>query len=82
MFFVTCNVKDYKSGYALLHTICMLRIRVGSEYFQSTRLRVLRTSEVLKYEYEYFSPFNKSARVRVHSTQNVLMNTLMSSVSC
>ena len=54
--------------------------RVGSEYFQSTRVRVLSTSEVL--EYEYFSPFYKSTRVRVQSTQNVLMNTLMSTFRC
>ena len=53
-------------------------VRVGSEYFQSIRVRVLSTSEVLEYEYEYFSPFYKSTRVRVQSTQNVLMNTLMS----
>ena len=52
--------------------------RVGSEYFQSTRVRVLSTAEVLEDEYEYFSPFYKSTRVRVQSTQNVLMNTLMS----
>ena len=57
-------------------------IRVGSEYFQSTRVRVLSTSEVLEYEYEYFSPFYKSTRVRVQSTQNVLMNTLMSTFRC
>ena len=56
--------------------------RVGSEYFQSTRVRVLSTSEVLEYEYEYFSPFYKSTRVRVQSTQNVLMNTLMSTFRC
>ena len=58
------------------------KIRVGSEYFKSTRVLVLSTSEVLKYEYEYFSPFCKSTRVRVQSTQNVLMNTLMSTSSC
>ena len=56
--------------------------RVGSEYFQSTRVRVLSTLEVLEYEYEYFSPFYKSTRVRVQSTQNVLMNTLMSTFRC
>ena len=59
----------------------VLVTRAGSEYFQSTRLRVLSTSEVLEYEYEYFSPFYKSIQVRVQSTQNVLMNTLMSTFS-
>ena len=43
-----------------------------------TQVRVLSASEVLEYEYEYFNPFYKSTRVRVQSTQNVLMNTLMS----
>ena len=57
-----------------------MHTRVGSEYFQSTRVRVLSTSEVLEYEYEYFSPFYKSTRVRVQSTQNVLMNILMSTL--
>ena len=46
------------------------------------------TSEVLEYKYEYFSPFYKSTRVWVQSTQNVLMNTyvlmntLMSTFRC
>ena len=35
----------------------------STEYFQSTRVRVLSTSEVLEYEYEYFSTFYKSTRV-------------------
>ena len=67
---------------AFLHSADRTCIRVGSEYFQSTRVRVLNTSEVLEYEYEYFSPFYKSTRVRVQSTQNVLMNTLMSTFRC
>ena len=59
----------------------MVHARVGSEYFQSTRVRVLSTSEILEYEYEYFSPFYKSTQVQVQSTKNVLMNTLMSTFS-
>ena len=56
-----------------------METRVGSEHFQSTRVRVLSTSEVLEYEYEYFSPFLQ--KYSVQSTQNVLMNTLMSTFS-
>ena len=66
----------------LLYIFVCTHYKVGSEYFQSTRVRVLSTSEVLEYEYEYFSPFYKSTRVRVQSTQNVLMNTLMSTFRC
>ena len=81
------KVKRYKllkpskdGGINMIDIESMFRARVGSEYFQSTRVRVLSTSEVLEYEYEYFSLFYKSSRVQ--STQNVLMNTLMSTFRC
>ena len=52
---------------------------LGSSTFKVHEYRVLL--KVLEYECEYFSPFYRNTRVRVQSTQNALMKTLMSTFS-